>query len=435
MNAYHQSQLSRVWHPYTQMKTMPMPLQVRFGKGVMLELEDGRKLMDCISSWWVTLHGHAQPEIVAAIYQQARKLEHVMYAGLTHEPAEKLAHRLVGILPKGLTHVFYSDDGSTSVEVALKMAFQYWKNIGNTQRTRFLSFEGAYHGDTLGAMSVGHRSVFTNAFKELLFEVDFVPYPETFLNDPDIESKEAHALSILDHLLEIKGKTYAGGIVEPLIQGAGGMRMCRPEFLKSLQDRFKAHNILMIYDEVLTGFGRTGDFFACSKSDTVPDIICLSKGLTGGFLPLAATICNEKIFQSFYDENPYKTFYHGHSYTANPLGCAAALASLDILESHPSRFQDMEQIHLNGIQKIKDIKGLHRFRTCGTIAAMDVIQEEGHGYLSPIGPILKQHFLERGFLIRPLGNVIYVLPPYCITEGELLSIYECIYDVITHLSI
>jgi adenosylmethionine---8-amino-7-oxononanoate aminotransferase len=435
MIEYNPSPLSCVWHPYTQMKTISDPLRVRSGKGVMLELEDGRKLMDCISSWWVTLHGHAQPEIAEAIYQQALRLEQVIYAGLTHEPAERLAHRLIHLLPEGMTHVFYSDDGSTSVEVGLKMAFQYWKNLGIMERTRFLSFENAYHGDTLGAMSVGHRSVFTDSFKEMMFGVDFLPYPETFIDDPDIEEKESNALSALDILLEKKGNTYAALIVEPLVQGAGGMRMCRPEFLASLQDRLKQHDILMIYDEVMVGFGRTGDFFACCKSNTLPDIICLAKGLTGGFLPLAATICTDRIFQSFYDDDPHKTFYHGHSYTANPLGCAAGLASLDLLEAHKDRFMCMETLHRKGMEILKEIPRLARLRICGTISAMDAHSNGGEGYLSAIGPVLKEKFIDRGFLLRPLGNVIYILPPYCITEDELFSIYKCIQDVILRTDI
>jgi adenosylmethionine-8-amino-7-oxononanoate aminotransferase len=222
---------------------------------------------------------------------------------------------------------------------------------------------------------------------------------------------------------------YAALIVEPLVQGAGGMRMCRPGFLVSLHGRLKQHGILMIYDEVMVGFGRTGDFFACRKSATVPDILCLAKGLTGGFLPLAATICTEKIFQSFYDDDPHKTFYHGHSYTANPLGCSAGLASLDLLEANKDRFINMEVWHQKGLKLLKNCSRLNRLRLCGTISAMDVDVKSDKGYLSAIGPILKEKFLERGFLLRPLGSVLYILPPYCITEGELLSIYDCIQDV------
>jgi adenosylmethionine-8-amino-7-oxononanoate aminotransferase len=265
--------------------------------------------------------------------------------------------------------------------------------------------------------------------------VDFLPYPETFIDDPDIDEKECVALTALDGLLEKRGKTYAALIVEPLVQGAGGMRMCRPEFLVSLRDRLKHFDILMIYDEVMVGFGRTGDFFACSKAATVPDILCLAKGLTGGFLPLAATICSEKIFQAFYDDDPHKTFYHGHSYTANPLGCAAGLASLDLLKANQNRFMRMDAWHQKGLALLKNCSTLNRLRLCGTISAMDVHVKSDKGYLSAIGPILREKFLERGFLLRPLGNVLYILPPYCITEGELISIYECIQDVIMKIDV
>ena len=424
---------THVWLPFTQMKTVGSPLRVRSGKGVMLELSDGRQLMDCISSWWVTLHGHCQPEIVAAIHGQAQRLEQVICAGLIHEPAEKLAARLTALLPADLEHVFYSDDGSTAVEVGLKMAFQYWKNKGETGRTRFLSFEGAYHGDTVGAMSVGHRSAFTQPFDEMLFDVDFIPYPDTYIGDANVEEKEHHALKCLDRLLDANGTRYAAIIIEPLIQGAGGMRMCRPDFLTALQRRMKAHNILTIYDEVMVGFGRTGDYFACKKAKTAPDIICLSKGITGGFLPLAATVCTHEVYRAFYDDDPHKTFYHGHSYTANPLGCAAALASLDLLVKTEDRFKTMKDRHESGIARLQANSGLERFRICGTIAAMDVRTTGDAGYLSRVGPWLKARFLEKGFLLRPLGNVLYILPPYCIIEAQLASIYDCIDAVVREL--
>lgn len=424
---------AHVWLPFTQMKTLKSPVRVRSGKGVMLELADGRQLMDCISSWWVTLHGHCQPEIVAAIHEQAKRLEQVICAGLIHEPAEKLADRLVSILPADLQHVFYSDDGSTAVEVSLKMAFQYWKNKGENRRTRFISFEGAYHGDTVGAMSVGDRSVFTKPFAEMLFDVDFVPFPYTYIDDAAVAEKEAHALQCLDRLLDANGNRYAALIIEPLIQGAGGMRMCRPEFLSALERRLKAHSILMIYDEVMVGFGRTGDYFACRKAETTPDIICLSKGITGGFLPLAATVCTPAVYKAFYDEDPKKTFYHGHSYTANPIGCAAALASLDLLEKTEDRFKSMADRHRTGIARLMPNSRLENFRICGTIVAMDVKATGDAGYLSRVGPWLKARFLEKGFLLRPLGNVLYILPPYCITETELASIYSCIDAVVQEL--
>lgn len=434
MNSDNKARLSAVWPPFTPLKPDPAPLRVKSGRGVTLTLEDGRTLMDCISSWWVNLHGHAHPEIARAIYRQALELEQVIFAGLTHEPAERLARRLVDLLPDGLTRVFYSDNGSTAVEVALKMAFQYWKNRGVSDRTRFISFEGAYHGDTLGAMSVSHRSVFTDAFQSLLFDVDFIPYPETFQDDAGVAEKEARTLAALDRLLASRADAYAALIIEPLVQGAGGMRMCRPEFLRALQKKSRNYDVLIIYDEVMVGFGRTGDYFACQKSQTIPDIICLSKGITGGFMPLAATVCTERIYQAFYDEDPGKTLYHGHSYTANPLGCAAANASLDLLIENSHQFAQMAQWHFDGIDMLRHEKRLQRFRVCGTIAAMEVAVMNGGGYLSALGPLLRKRFMERGFLLRPLGNVIYILPPYCIQRDELFSVYTCIRDVMSHVA-
>lgn len=420
---------SRVWMPYTQMKTAPAPLMVRSGKGALLELEDGRRVLDCISSWWVTLHGHGQPQIAAAIAAQAQTLEQVVAAGFTHRPAEELARRLVEKLPPPLSRVFYSDDGSTAVEVALKMAVQYWKNRGVKDRYRFLSFEGAYHGDTLGAMSLSNRSLFTAAFDELLLPVDFVPFPQTWLGDDRAGEREAQALDHLEGALRAQGERYAALIIEPLVQGAGGMRMCRPQFLRQVEGLLRCHGVLMIYDEVMVGFGRTGELFACQRAGTHPDLLCLAKGLTGGFLPLAATVCAEEVYRHFHSDDPHHTLYHGHSYTANPLGCAAALASLDLLEE--GRFRRMEQWHREELERLAAQPRLRRPRCCGTIAAVEV-GEEG-GYLQELGPLLRQRFLERGFLLRPLGKVIYLLPPYCVEREQVAAIYACIGEVVASL--
>ena len=276
MNQTRPNRDSHVWMPFTQMNTAPEPPVVRRGNGVMLELEDGRAVMDCISSWWVTLHGHGEPRIATAIGSQARQLEQVIAAGLTHRPAELLAQRLVERLPRSLNRVFYSDNGSTAVEVALKMAFQFWKNRGVNHRTRFLSFEGAYHGDTLGAMSVGSRSVFTSAFEGLLFEVDFVPFAATHAGDVMAEEKESRSLEHLENLLREKGDRYGAMIMEPLVQGAGGMRMCRGPYLCKLETLLREHGILTIGDEVMVGFGRTGEWFASDRARTAPDIVCLA---------------------------------------------------------------------------------------------------------------------------------------------------------------
>ena len=421
---------SPIWMPYTQMKSAPAPLRVRSARGAMLELEDGRQVLDCISSWWVTLHGHAQPEIAAAIAAQAGELEQVIAAGFTHAPAEALARRLVGRLPL-LPRVFYSDNGSTAVEVALKMAFQYWRNQGAPGRRRFLSLEGAYHGDTLGAMSLSSRSLFTEAFADLLFPVDFIPFPQTWAADEGVEEREAEALGYLEALLERQGEEYAAMILEPLVQGAAGMRMCRPSFLRAVEGLLRQRGILMVYDEVMTGFGRTGTFFACQQAGTQPDILCLAKGLSGGFLPLAATLCAEEIYRGFCSDDARHTLYHGHSFTANPLGCAAALASLDLLEAQAHRFAQLEEWHRQELAGLAGHPHLCRLRVCGTIAAMEV--EGAAGYLHEVGPRLKQRFLDRGFLLRPLGGVIYILPPYCLERAELAATYRCIAEVVAEV--
>ena len=418
---------SHVWSPFTQMKAALSVQQVRAGRGAVLELEDGRQILDCISSWWVTLHGHAQPEIAAALAGQAKELEQVIAAGFTHRPAEELARRLADALPAPLKWVFYSDDGSTAVEVALKLAYQFWRNQGERNRTRFLRLEGAYHGDTFGAMSVGERSLFTRPFADLLFPTDAVPFPATWEGDEEVEAKEARALARLEELLVRHPSQYAAMILEPLVQGAGGMRMCRPHFLAAVQALLRECDVLAIYDEVLTGFGRTGELFACEKAATQPDIICLAKGLTGGFLPMAATVCSQQVFSAFYHDDPAMAFYHGHSYTANPLGCAAALASLDLLASE--RFRRLADWQREEVVRLRDHQRLKRVRVCGTIVAADVIAggEEG------VGPLLRERFLARGFLMRPLGNSVYVLPPYCIERPQLASIYDCLSELIDAL--
>jgi adenosylmethionine-8-amino-7-oxononanoate aminotransferase len=422
---------TRVWSPFTQMKSVQPTQRVRRGQGVLLELEDGRLLLDCISSWWVTLHGHGQPEIAAAIAAQARELEQVLAAGFTHRPAEELAERLVEQLPTPLQWVFYSDDGSTAVEVALKMAYQFWRNSGEPERKRFLRFEGAYHGDTLGAMSVGERSLFTRAFADLLFATEAVPFPATWAGDGEVADREAQALARLEELLTEHEGEYAAMVLEPLVQGAGGMRMCRPQFLVAVQALLQQYDVLAIYDEVLTGFGRTGELFACSKAATQPDIICLAKGLTGGFLPLAVTVCSDRVFDAFYSDDADQAFYHGHSYTANPLGCAAALASLELLAEE--RFRPLAAWQCAEVGRLNGHERLGRARVCGTIAAVDVLVEGDEGYLHQVGPQLRARFLARGFLLRPLGNTVYVLPPYCIERSQLTSVYDCLLELVDEL--
>jgi len=421
-----------LWHPDTQMKTAPAPQKVVSAKGVELELEDGKKLIDMVSSWWVNLHGHSQPDIAKAIYDQAATLEQVIFADFTHEPAEKLAHGLLDVVPDHFSRVFYSDDGSTAVEVALKMAIQYWKNQGE-DRSAFLCFENAYHGDTFGSMSVGARSVFTDPFVKFLFDIEYVPFPGTFWGDEKTVERETRSLEIIEEKLKNNPAKFAGLILEPLIQGAGGMHMCRIEYFQELEKLAKKYDLVVIYDEVMTGFGRTGEWFACKKAATKPDIMCLSKGITGGFLPLSATICNERIYNAFFDKDPYKAFYHGHSYMANPLGCAAGIASLDLMRKNESKFRNMESLHTKYLESFEDNPKVKDIRVCGTVAALTVRASGKTGYMNQLGKVMKYKFYEAGYLVRPLGNVVYFLPPYIITEEQLAGAYQALEKILSEI--
>lgn len=412
-----------IWHPFTIQKGSVDPLKVVSGEGLWLELENGQRIADCISSWWVNIHGHAHPVMVDAIYEQAQKLEHVLFANFTHDPAEKVAETLAKKLPGKLNRVFYSDNGSTAVEVALKMAVQHWQNKGE-KRTRFIAFDGAYHGDTFGAMSAGARTVFSNVFNDMLFDVGFVEYPETWEDDPSAAEKEDRAIEVIEKLLVENPGEYAGIIIEPLVQGAGGMRMCREEFLQKLHWVHRQFDTLLIFDEVMTGFGRTGEWFASKRAQVEPDIICLAKGLTGGFLPLSVTVCSDEIYQSFYSDDPVKTFWHGHSYTANPLGCAAAVASLNLLEKTEERFQKMEEKHQNRLERFSETGYVEKIRVKGTIAAFDIKNEEETGYLNSVSKTIKEKCIGKNLLLRPLGNTVYLMPPYCITDDELDWVYD-----------
>lgn len=413
-----------VWHPFTQAQTARPPITIRSARGSRLTAEDGREFVDLISSWWVTLHGHAEPAVAAAIAAQAAKLEQVIFAGFTHEPAARLAARLTQMLPETLTRVFFSDDGSTSVEVALKLALQFWRNRG-TPRRRILAFEGGYHGDTFGAMAVGRSSGFYAPFEDLLFAVDFIPFPSTWRGDSDVAENESASLAALDAWLGRHGRDAAAVILEPLVQGAAGMRMCRPEFLRALVERVRAHDVLVIFDEVMTGFGRTGGYFACDTIGAAPDVICLSKGLTGGFLPMAVTVCSERLYEAFLDAKFEKAFAHGHSYTANPLGCAAALASLDMLQADETaaRRARIAAAHVAGLDRLSGSRNLTRLRQCGTIAAMTLPATDA-GYTAAISPRCTAFFLERGLLVRPIGKELYFLPPYCTSDDELQRAYD-----------
>lgn len=406
-----------LWHPTTQVATSPEPLPVRSARGCELELADGRRLIDAISSWWVTLHGHAEPAIAAAIARQAMELEQVIFANFTHAPAEQLATRLSAL--SGLERLFFSDNGSTAVEVALKMAWQWWQNQGQPQRRQLIAFEGAYHGDTFGAMALGARSLFTTPFERLLFAVRRVSWPHGHWHDASVEAREAEALHQLDQAL---ATPTAAVILEPLIQGAAGMRVVRPAFVRAVAERAQAAGALLIADEVMTGFGRTGALFACQKAGVTPDLMALSKGLTGGFLPMGVTLASERLYRGFVSHDPTHTFFHGHSFTANPLGCAAALASLDLLQRQPDRFQQFELRHTPLLQELARHPRVERPRCLGTLAAFEVGASQG-GYLDPVGQQIQRTCLEQGVFLRPLGDVVYLLPPLSISDTQLERCY------------
>jgi adenosylmethionine---8-amino-7-oxononanoate aminotransferase len=423
-----------LWHPYTHTSLDPPPIKVKRAEGVYLYTEDGRQLIDAISSWWVTLHGHAHPRIAAAIAQQAKVLEQVIFAGFTHEPAESLASKLGDILPGSLRCIFFSDDGSTSVEVALKMAVQFWRNQGKARKTRIVALEHAYHGDTVGAMSVSEDSSFTTAFQSMLFPV-FRAHSAYCFRCPVGLKRDSCSIECagqLEHLLEEHSNDVAAVIVEPLLQGAGGMIVHPSEFLQRVRELTSRYDVLLIADEVLTGFGRCGSMFACERAAIEPDMMCLSKGLTGGFMPLGATVTTQRIFEAFSLPDRGQTLFHGHSYTANPLACAAALANLEIFEHEPvfDRIRSIEQAHRERLRRFEHHRAVGDIRMIGTIAALELHANDA-GYLSRLGPKLYDAFLRRGVLLRPLGNVVYILPPYAITPGELGLIYEVIEEVLT----
>jgi adenosylmethionine-8-amino-7-oxononanoate aminotransferase len=351
-----------------------------------------------------------------------------MFAGFTHAPAVTLAQKLTALLPTSLQRVFYSDNGTTAIEVDVKMSLQYWYNQG-VQKKRIIAFEGAYHGDTFGAMSLGQSSGFYHPFADYLFDVDFVSYPQTWDDDEQVMAKEAKSLAELDELIQQKASEIAALIIEPLVQGAAGMRFCRPAFLEAVISRCKASNILVIFDEVMTGFGRTGTLFACDQQQQAPDIICLSKGITGGFLPLAVTVTTENIYQNFLDCTFEKAFTHGHSYTAHPLGCAAAIASLTVFEEEKTfdKIKIIQEIHKGRVAQLMKTGKIQHGRVQGTIAAMDLKIDSK--YASPISQQLRQAFLSAGLNLRPLGNVVYLMPPYCITPEQLHQAYDKIEQI------
>ncbi len=419
-----------IWHPFTPLVGSLPPLPIIKAEGMYLYTEDGRAILDAIASWWVNLHGHCHPQISEAIYRQAQTLEHIIFAGFTHQPAVELAENLLKLLPKNQSKVFFSDDGSTACEVALKMALQYWHNRG-IKKTKIVALQGAYHGDTFGAMSVGDRNPFNAPFSDKLFEVAFLPFPECYqvaCCAGSRNSAKCHSVKIcIEKMQEIaQTSEVAAFIYEPLVQGAAGMRMYSVEILEQLLSIAKENEILCIADEVMTGFGRTGKLFASEYVSIPPDIMCLSKGITGGAMPLGVTTCTEVIINAFRSAESSKTFYHGHSFTANPLACAAALASMQILlqKTTLNAIAHIGERHIEFETKIRGHRALRNVRSLGTIIALELQSQEASSYFNEIGKSVYQYFIEKDILLRPLGNVLYVMPPYCIKDEELNYIYQ-----------
>ncbi len=429
-----------LWHPYTQMLTRPEPLAIVRGEGVYLFAEDGRRFMDGTSSWWVNIHGHSHPKLNAALAAQAGEIEHVIFANCTHRPGVELAERLVDVLPNGLTRIFYSDNGSTAVEVAMKMASQYWSNQGQSRRT-FIALHHAYHGDTVGAMSASEASLFTKPFTPMLFDVVRAHAPYCYRCPLGLERARCEVaclgvgtrpaavspetwLETLGAQLEQHRGEVAAVLVEPMLQGAGGMIVWPIEFLDGVRKLCDAHGVLMIADEVLTGFGRTGRLFACEHANVAPDIMCMSKAVTGGYMPLGVTAATERFYDAFLSEDRAHTFFHGHSFTGNPLACALAVASLELI--HVTRAVDkvqrLEQWLRRGLEPLASHRGVGDVRILGGVGIVELVSDKttksAGGYLDEIGPTLTKAFLARGLLLRPLGNIVYAMPPYVITEEE-----------------
>ncbi len=417
-----------VWHPFTQFATADAPIAIVRGAGACLYDEQGAEYIDAVASWWMNVHGHAHPHLSRCLYEQAQKLEHVIFANFTHAPAVDLAERLLSSLPTQ-ARVFYSDNGSTAVEVGIKMCLQFWHNQGYTARRRLIAFKGAYHGDTFGAMSVGERSAFTRPFESMLFEVSFIEPPQA--------GKEAESLQQLQMLWTQYGEQLAGFIFEPLIQGAAGMQMQSVAGLDALMQFCRQKGIICIADEVMTGFFRTGKQWATDHCTEKPDIYCLSKGLTGGMFPLGATTCTREIFEAFNSAEDYtKTFFHGHSHTGNPMACALGVASWDLLHSAETQ-ENIQRICAQQEEMrlwLSSQPAAQNARRCGTVLAFEWqpqrAQAAGGGYFSGLKKEIWQFFIGQKLILRPLGNTVYVLPPYCITEEQLQRVYAGIRSLV-----
>jgi adenosylmethionine-8-amino-7-oxononanoate aminotransferase len=422
--------LAHVWHPCTQMKdheSVPM-IPLRGGSGVWLEDMEGRRYLDGISSWWVNLFGHTNPRINAAVTEQLGRLEHAIFAGFTHEPAIRLAENLVRLTPPGLDRCFFADNGSAAVEVAVKMSFHYWRNRGQTRKTRFITLSNSYHGETLGALAVGNVELYKSIYRPLLMDVVTVPSPDAFLREPGVTPAD-HARHMFAHMERALGEHHADTaavIVEPLVQCAGGMRMYDPVYLRLLREACDRYGVQLIADEIAVGFGRTGTMFACEQAAIRPDYLCLSKGLTGGYLPLSVVLTTGEVYDAFYDEYVKLTaFLHSHSYTGNPLACAAANATLAIFRDEPVIERNrVLAAHLGAsVEHLRDHPHVAEIRQCGMILAIELMKDVKARIPWPFeerrGLRIYRRALERGALIRPLGTTVYFMPPYVIQPDEI----------------
>jgi adenosylmethionine-8-amino-7-oxononanoate aminotransferase len=412
-----------IWHPYTHIKSKQPAVPIVRGKRTVLIDENGNKYIDGISSWWVNIHGHGNKFIAKKIYEQAKKLQQVIFTAFTHEPAIKLAEKLLEVLPGDFTKIFYTDDGSTATEVAIKMAIQYWKNVGDMKRNKVVAFHNSYHGDTFGAMSISERDVYTLAFQDKLFDVLFIDTP----NGNNLDSIKVEIEKYKDEILCF--------IYEPLLQGAGGMLMYQPEHLDPLLHYLKNEKIICIADEVLTGFYRTGKFFAGDYMKTKADIICLSKALTGGTMALGVTACTQKIYDAFVSDDKTKTLFHGHSFTGNALACAAALASFELIQK-PECLKNIENIvehhkkFFKKLMKFQKKNYVKNVRQLGTIIAFEMCTSENDNYLNSVSNDFTPFCMKHGVYLRSMGNTVYVMTPYCITSKELKKIYSVIIQFI-----
>ncbi|AWI24839.1 adenosylmethionine--8-amino-7-oxononanoate transaminase [Flavobacterium pallidum] len=406
-----------LWHPYTQHKTAATPIAISKGEAALLWDENGKEFIDAIASWWVNPFGHSNRFIADAIYKQLTTLEHVLFGGFTHEPAVLLAEKLMEILPSNQQKIFFSDNGSTAVEVAIKVALQYFYNKGE-KRTTIIAFENAFHGDTFAAMAASGISFYTQAFEGMFIDVVRIPLPT--------EGNEEASFSALRR--HIKNHNVAGFIFEPLVQGAAGMVMYAPEALDELLKICRENKIITIADEVMTGFGKTGKNFACDYLKQQPDAVCLSKALTGGTIPMAITTFTQELFDGFYSEDINKALFHGHTFTANPTGCAAALASLELLqtEAMQENIIRVNKRHLEFRQRIQDHPRVAVTRVLGVIFALEIKIENQESYYGTMRNTLYDFFIENGVILRPVGNIVYILPPYIISDAQLEKVYQIV---------